>query len=113
MHGSDTVASFCMRCFICRFYELVPEHTLTSQRMLTKNALPTAVPAPTDLSFTSVGPDAMRVAWIPPTSIVLSSFLVRYSPVKNEEDVAELTISPTDRSVYLQSKRLTAESNQM
>ncbi|XP_019347592.1 fibronectin isoform X1 [Alligator mississippiensis] len=63
----------------------------------------TAVPAPTDLSFTSVGPDAMRVAWIPPTSIVLSSFLVRYSPVKNEEDVAELTISPTDRSVYLQN----------
>ncbi|XP_006020020.1 fibronectin isoform X3 [Alligator sinensis] len=62
-----------------------------------------AVPAPTDLSFTSVGPDAMRVAWIPPTSIVLSSFLVRYSPVKNEEDVAELTISPTDRSVYLQN----------
>ncbi|XP_019378932.1 PREDICTED: fibronectin isoform X3 [Gavialis gangeticus] len=63
----------------------------------------TAVPAPTDLSFTSVGPDAMRVAWIPPTSIVLSSFLVRYSPVKNEEDIAELTISPTDRSVYLQN----------
>uniref|UniRef100_A0A7M4EBA5 Fibronectin n=1 Tax=Crocodylus porosus TaxID=8502 RepID=A0A7M4EBA5_CROPO len=63
----------------------------------------TAVPAPTDLSFTSVGPDAMRVAWIPPTSVVLSSFLVRYSPVKNEEDIAELTISPTDRSVYLQN----------
>ncbi|XP_068803971.1 fibronectin isoform X13 [Struthio camelus] len=60
-----------------------------------------AVPAPTDLRFTNVGPDAMRVTWTPPTSIVLSSFLVRYSPVKKEEDVAELTISPSDNMVIL------------
>uniref|UniRef100_A0A8B9TT48 Fibronectin n=1 Tax=Anas platyrhynchos TaxID=8839 RepID=A0A8B9TT48_ANAPL len=61
----------------------------------------TAVPPPTDLRFTNVGPDTMRVTWTPPTSIVLSSFLVRYSPVKKDEDVAELTISPSDNMVVL------------
>ncbi|XP_065607038.1 fibronectin isoform X3 [Cyrtonyx montezumae] len=60
-----------------------------------------AVPPPTDLRFTNVGPDTMRVTWTAPTSIVLSSFLVRYSPVKKEEDVAELTISPSDNMVVL------------
>lgn len=49
----------------------------------------------------------MRVTWTAPTSIVLSSFLVRYSPVKKEEDVAELTISPSDNVVVLTSKRVT------
>ncbi|XP_057602926.1 fibronectin isoform X6 [Hippopotamus amphibius kiboko] len=61
----------------------------------------TAVPPPTDLRFTNVGPDTIRVAWAPPPSIELTSFLVRYSPVKNEEDVAELSISPSDNAVVL------------
>ncbi|XP_037019465.2 fibronectin isoform X10 [Artibeus jamaicensis] len=61
----------------------------------------TAVPAPTDLRFTNVGPDTIRVTWAPPPSIELTSILVRYSPVKNEEDVAELSISPSDNAVVL------------
>ncbi|XP_065786705.1 fibronectin isoform X10 [Muntiacus reevesi] len=61
----------------------------------------TAVPPPTDLRFTNVGPDTMRVTWAPPPSIELTNFLVRYSPVKNEEDVAELSISPSDNAVVL------------
>ncbi|XP_037019455.2 fibronectin isoform X1 [Artibeus jamaicensis] len=60
-----------------------------------------AVPAPTDLRFTNVGPDTIRVTWAPPPSIELTSILVRYSPVKNEEDVAELSISPSDNAVVL------------
>ncbi|XP_041891372.1 fibronectin isoform X7 [Corvus kubaryi] len=60
-----------------------------------------AVPPPTDLRFTNVGPDTMRVTWTAPTSIVLSGFLVRYSPAKKEEDVAEVTVSPSDRMVIL------------
>lgn len=63
-----------------------------------------AVPPPTDLRFTNVGPDTIRVTWAPPPSIELSNFLVRYSPVKNEEDVAELSISPSDNVVVLTSK---------
>uniref|UniRef100_A0A8C3IUB8 Fibronectin n=1 Tax=Chrysemys picta bellii TaxID=8478 RepID=A0A8C3IUB8_CHRPI len=62
-----------------------------------------SVPAPTDLRFTNVGPDAMRVTWTPPVSIELTSFLVRYSPVKKEEDVAEMTISPSNNMVVLTS----------
>nr|XP_045004491.1 fibronectin isoform X6 [Jaculus jaculus] len=61
----------------------------------------TAVPPPTDLRFTNVGPDTMRVTWAPPPSIELTNLLVRYSPVKNEEDVAELSISPSDNAVVL------------
>ncbi|KAM9249676.1 fibronectin isoform 4-T4 [Dugong dugon] len=61
----------------------------------------TAVPPPTDLRFTNVGPDTMRVTWAPPPSIELTNFLVHYSPVKNEEDVAELSISPSDNAVVL------------
>ncbi|KAM3667888.1 fibronectin isoform 6-T6 [Ammospiza maritima maritima] len=60
-----------------------------------------AVPPPTDLRFTNVGPDTMRVTWTAPTSIVLSGFLVRYSPAKKEEDVAEVTVSPSDNMVIL------------
>nr|XP_020654665.1 fibronectin isoform X2 [Pogona vitticeps] len=61
----------------------------------------TAVPPPTDLRFTNVGPDTMRVTWTPPASIELTSFLIRFSPVKNEDDVAELSISPSDNAVVL------------
>ncbi|KAM6178866.1 fibronectin isoform 9-T9 [Rhynchocyon petersi] len=61
----------------------------------------TAVPPPTDLKFTNIGPDTIRVTWAPPPSIELTSFLVRYSPVKNEDDVAELSISPSDNAVVL------------
>jgi hypothetical protein len=46
----------------------------------------------------------MRVTWAPPPSIELTNLLVRYSPVKNEEDVAELSISPSDNAVVLTSK---------
>ncbi|KAK9410936.1 fibronectin [Crotalus adamanteus] len=60
-----------------------------------------AVPPPTDLRFTNVGSDTIRVTWTPPASIELSSFLVRFSPMKNKEDVAELSISPSDSAVVL------------
>ncbi|KAJ6665358.1 hypothetical protein lerEdw1_004407 [Lerista edwardsae] len=61
----------------------------------------TAVPPPTDLRFTNVGPDTIRVTWTPPASIELTNFLVRFSPLKNEEDVTELSISPSDNAVVL------------
>uniref|UniRef100_A0A8C5SMC5 Fibronectin n=1 Tax=Laticauda laticaudata TaxID=8630 RepID=A0A8C5SMC5_LATLA len=60
-----------------------------------------AVPPPTDLRFTNVGPDTIRVTWTPPASIELTSFLVRFSPMKNKEDIAELSISPSDSAVVL------------
>ncbi|KAG9477534.1 fibronectin isoform X3 [Eleutherodactylus coqui] len=63
----------------------------------------TAVPPPTHLRFTNTGPDTMRITWAPPSSIDLSSFLVRFFPVKKPDDVTELTISPSDNMVVLTS----------
>ncbi|XP_069472039.1 fibronectin isoform X3 [Ambystoma mexicanum] len=62
---------------------------------------PLAVPPATDLRFTNVGPDTMRVTWSAPPSVVLSSFLVRYAPSKHEEDATELTISQSDNMAML------------
>ncbi|XP_077128382.1 fibronectin isoform X2 [Ranitomeya variabilis] len=61
----------------------------------------TAVPPPTHLRFTNTGSDTMRVTWAPPTSIALSSFIVRFFPVKKPDDITELTISPSDNMVVL------------
>lgn len=69
--------------------------------------LNSAVPPPTDLRFTNVGSDTIRVTWTPPASIELTNFLVRFSPLRNEEDVTELSISPSDNAVVLTSKSLT------
>ncbi|XP_077128388.1 fibronectin isoform X8 [Ranitomeya variabilis] len=60
-----------------------------------------AVPPPTHLRFTNTGSDTMRVTWAPPTSIALSSFIVRFFPVKKPDDITELTISPSDNMVVL------------
>ncbi|XP_042192054.1 fibronectin 1b isoform X3 [Callorhinchus milii] len=61
----------------------------------------TVVPAPTDLRFTNVIADAMRVIWIPPDSVDLSNFLVIYYPEGHEEDNTRLTISPSNSMVLL------------
>uniref|UniRef100_UPI00398F7FBB fibronectin-like isoform X2 n=1 Tax=Pristiophorus japonicus TaxID=55135 RepID=UPI00398F7FBB len=61
----------------------------------------TAVPSPTNLRFTHVGADTMRVSWSPPDSIDLSNFLVRYSPVGDEKGSTDLTIAPSNSMVVL------------
>ncbi|KAM4697384.1 fibronectin isoform 2-T2 [Rhinophrynus dorsalis] len=61
----------------------------------------TAVPPPTDLRFTNPGPDTVRVTWAPPSSIELSSFLVRFSPLRKPDDVTELSLSPSTNMVVL------------
>ncbi|XP_048390369.1 fibronectin-like isoform X2 [Stegostoma tigrinum] len=61
----------------------------------------TAVPPPTNLRFTHVGADTMRVSWSPPPSIDLSNFLVRYRPVGDEEGSTDLTITPSNSMVIL------------
>uniref|UniRef100_A0A4W3JSD6 Fibronectin n=1 Tax=Callorhinchus milii TaxID=7868 RepID=A0A4W3JSD6_CALMI len=71
--------------------ESVPVSTIVTQ----------VVPAPTDLRFTNVIADAMRVIWIPPDSVDLSNFLVIYYPEGHEEDNTRLTISPSNSMVLL------------
>uniref|UniRef100_A0A8C5IK75 Fibronectin n=1 Tax=Junco hyemalis TaxID=40217 RepID=A0A8C5IK75_JUNHY len=81
------------------FFTAALAHAVQGHTLAPPTRLP--VPPPTDLRFTNVGPDTMRVTWTAPTSIVLSGFLVRYSPAKKEEDVAEVTVSPSDNMVIL------------
>ncbi|XP_041056553.1 fibronectin-like isoform X2 [Carcharodon carcharias] len=61
----------------------------------------TAVPPPTRLRFNNIGEDTMRISWSPPTSVDLSNFLVRYSPVRDEEGTTNLTIAPSSSMVLL------------
>ncbi|XP_064419504.1 fibronectin isoform X2 [Latimeria chalumnae] len=61
----------------------------------------TAVPPPTELKFTDVGPDSMRVTWMAPTSIDLSNYIVRYSPTRRDDDIEEVTVPPTITMVLL------------
>lgn len=114
LHGFDSLMDFFLIYYYflhgmaCTFLE-----SLTNQiRVSCTNAkihypLYSAVPSPTDLRFTNVGPDTIRVTWTPPASVELTSFLVRFSPLRNTEDVAELSISPSDNAVVLTSKTLT------
>ncbi|XP_028661925.2 fibronectin-like isoform X2 [Erpetoichthys calabaricus] len=61
----------------------------------------TAVPSPTNLRFTGVGPDSMQVSWTAPESIDISHFFVRYAPAKKEEDVTERRIPGSSNSMTL------------
>ncbi|XP_072902575.1 fibronectin-like isoform X2 [Hemitrygon akajei] len=71
--------------------ESVPVSTVITQ----------AVPSPTDLRFTHVQADSMRIIWSPPDSVDLSNFIVRYRPVKDQDTFTNLTIPPTDNMVVL------------
>ncbi|XP_059823334.1 fibronectin-like isoform X2 [Hypanus sabinus] len=71
--------------------ESVPVSTVITQ----------AVPPPTDLRFTHVQADSMRIIWSPPDSVDLSNFIVRYRPVRDQDAFTNLTIAPTDNMVDL------------
>uniref|UniRef100_W5MV81 Fibronectin n=1 Tax=Lepisosteus oculatus TaxID=7918 RepID=W5MV81_LEPOC len=61
----------------------------------------TAVPTPTNLQFFDIGPDSMKVTWTAPTSVKISRFMVRYSPVKNEYDINERNVPGTSNNIVL------------
>ncbi|KAM7407731.1 hypothetical protein PAMA_003464 [Pampus argenteus] len=52
----------------------------------------TSVPAPTNLGFGQVGPDSMEVTWVAPhvpNAADINSFLIRYHPIDDEDDITE------------------------
>ncbi|XP_078259804.1 fibronectin-like isoform X2 [Rhinoraja longicauda] len=53
------------------------------------------VPPATDLRFTNVGADNMKVNWSPPASIDLTNFIVRYRPVTDK--------ASTNRNIHSRS----------
>ncbi|MGH0117046.1 UNVERIFIED_CONTAM: hypothetical protein FKN15_028158 [Acipenser sinensis] len=62
-----------------------------------------AVPPATNLQFNAVGPESMQVMWSAPELIALSRFIVRYSPVRNEDDTVEQSVPGTSNNIILRN----------
>ncbi|XP_029314550.1 fibronectin 1a [Cottoperca gobio] len=66
----------------------------------------TSVPAPTDLGFGQVGPDSIEVTWVAPqvpNSGDISSFLIRYHPIDDEDDITETSAGGRSNNVVLRN----------
>ncbi|XP_061579971.1 fibronectin 1a isoform X2 [Cololabis saira] len=64
----------------------------------------TSVPAPTGLSFGEVGPDTMEVTWASPrvpNTADINSFLVRYHPIDDEDEITETSVGGGNNRVVL------------
>uniref|UniRef100_S4RC14 Fibronectin n=1 Tax=Petromyzon marinus TaxID=7757 RepID=S4RC14_PETMA len=61
----------------------------------------TAVPPPTDLRFTQVELDSFRVSWSAPPISTTESFLIRYSPLRHEDLLSEVSTTPDELEVIL------------
>uniref|UniRef100_A0A674A183 Fibronectin n=1 Tax=Salmo trutta TaxID=8032 RepID=A0A674A183_SALTR len=66
----------------------------------------TAVPAPTNLGFPEVGPDSMQVTWtapVVPNPADISSFVIRYHPIDDEDDITESSVGRNADTVVLKN----------
>ncbi|KAL0985624.1 hypothetical protein UPYG_G00159580 [Umbra pygmaea] len=66
----------------------------------------TAVPAPSNLGFPEVGPDRMQVTWtapVVPNPARINSFVVRYHPIDDEDDITESSVGGKADSVVLKN----------
>ncbi|XP_078142066.1 fibronectin-like [Centroberyx gerrardi] len=66
----------------------------------------TAVPAPTDLGFGQVGPDSMEVTWVSPhvpNPADINSFLIRYHPIDDDDDITETSVGGRSNDVVLRN----------
>ncbi|XP_076120561.1 fibronectin 1a [Alosa pseudoharengus] len=64
----------------------------------------TAVPAPTDLGFSDVGPESMLVSWtapIVPNKADINRFIVRYHPIDSDDDITERSVSAAFNNLIL------------
>ncbi|XP_059198926.1 fibronectin-like [Centropristis striata] len=66
----------------------------------------TSVPAPTDLGFGQVGPDSMEVTWTAPhvpNTGDINSYLIRYHPIDDEDDITETSAEGRNTNVVLRN----------
>uniref|UniRef100_A0A3Q1CLI2 Fibronectin n=1 Tax=Amphiprion ocellaris TaxID=80972 RepID=A0A3Q1CLI2_AMPOC len=66
----------------------------------------TSVPAPTNLGFGQVGPNTMEVTWVSPhvpNTADINSFLIRYHPIDDEDDITETSVGGKANNVVLRN----------
>ncbi|XP_056144815.1 fibronectin-like isoform X2 [Lampris incognitus] len=66
----------------------------------------TAVPAPTDLGFGQVVSDSMEVIWVSPhvpNPADINSFLIRYHPIDDDDDITETSVGGRTNNVVLRN----------
>nr|XP_020494095.1 fibronectin-like [Labrus bergylta] len=66
----------------------------------------TSVPAPTDLGFGQVGPDSIEVTWVSPqvpNAADINSYLIRYHPIDDEDDLTETSTGGKSNNVVLRN----------
>ncbi|KAM8856780.1 fibronectin-like isoform 1-T1 [Spinachia spinachia] len=66
----------------------------------------TSVPAPTELGFDQVGPDTIQVNWVPPVvpnPADINTFLIRYHPIDDDDDITETSAADGSNNVVLRN----------